>query len=57
MSKGLDEILETHNDGINKGQIIELELILKAIEAHKLTEIYQVEGLINNRLDELKGEQ
>ncbi len=55
--KQFDDILEIHTDAINSGQIIALEVLQKAIADYKLTEIYQVEKLIQGQLDALKSRQ
>ena len=50
-------IIDAHKEGINSGQILALESLLDAIELHKVTEVCQVEKMINGVLNALKGDE
>jgi hypothetical protein len=57
LNDDFDKLMSANNELVRSGLIAELELVLAGIKMHKLTEVYQVEGLINNRLDVLRGEE
>ncbi len=51
-----DKIMDEHKKVISTSQVAILDLLARAIVQHKLTEIYQVEGLISNFKDMLNGD-
>lgn len=53
----MSKAVYAHAEGIQDGQIIALNQLLADIKASKLTEIYQVEFMINNTVKRLMGEQ
>jgi hypothetical protein len=55
--KEFDSILDSHSDTRDLGKSQALEQLLSDIKLHKVTEVYQVESLIQGQLDALKATQ
>ena len=49
-----DEKMKEYTSALTDGRIMSLELVTKMIKLHKVTEVYEVEQLIETLLDSAK---
>ena len=57
MNKQFDQTMEEYKSALTDGRIVSLELLLKSMATHKVTEVYQVEEIIDILLKSAKGDR
>jgi hypothetical protein len=55
--KKINEIAETHEEGMDTGRILELEELLTAMDDYTILTKEQVKGYIHNRIEQLESQK